>query len=225
MARSESQRLFTLNFHGLGEPGRDLPPGEADCWIDAKFFADILDAVAGRPDVRITFDDSNESDYTIALPLLKARGLKAKFFLVAQRIDEKFYLSKQQIQALLAAGMEVGNHGMQHRRWRGLDERGLREELVESREILQQATGAALKAAACPFGEYDRRVLGMLRESGYETVYTSDGGPAWSNQWVQPRNTVRRSHDLDAVSRACRQIPAGAGGLARDFKLLLKRWR
>jgi len=225
MASSNGETIFTLNFHGLGTPGRELPAGELDCWIDEAFFAAILDAVSSRKDVQITFDDSNESDYTIALPLLKARGLKAKFFLVARRVDEKFYLSRDQIRGLVEAGMEIGNHGMRHQRWRGLDDAALREELIESRELLQRTASRPVDRAACPFGEYDRRVLGALRAAGYQTIYTSDGGPARSSDWVQARNTVRRSHDLQRVLEFCRETPSGAKGIARQLKLMLKRWR
>ena len=83
----------------------------------------------------------------------------------------------------------------------------------------------AIQEAACPFGEYDRRVLGVLRNAGYETVYTSDGGPAWSNEWVQARNSIGRLHDLNYVKRVCSHVPAGVSALKRQAKLLLKRWR
>ena len=103
--------LFLLNFHGLGKPAGHLSDGEKQCWIDPQFFAEILDAVSRRKDVELTFDDSNESDYTIALPLLKARRLVARFFVVADRIGKAGYLSKGQIQELCAEGMTIGSHG------------------------------------------------------------------------------------------------------------------
>jgi peptidoglycan/xylan/chitin deacetylase (PgdA/CDA1 family) len=221
----QTHHKFWLNFHGLGVPGRVLPPGEEEYWIEGRFFADILDSVRGRPDVDITFDDSNESDYTIALPLLKERKMKARFFVVADRMDQKGSLSKKQIQTMLAEGMAIENHGMEHRNWRQLDERELHRELVEARDLIQQVTGAPITEAACPFGGYNRRVLGMLRNLGYTKVYTSDRGAARVDAWFQPRITIRRCDNLPQVAEMCAPGRANSGGLARNVKLLLKRWR
>jgi|SRR5580704_3648164 peptidoglycan/xylan/chitin deacetylase (PgdA/CDA1 family) len=217
--------LFLLNFHGLGEPPGDVSGGEKECWIDTRFFTEILNTLIGRSDVGLTFDDSNESDHAIALPLLKARGLRARFFVVADRIGKKGYLSKEQLRELCAEGMTIGSHGMRHRQWARLSEPELKEELVEARERLQQATEEPITEAACPFGSYNRKVLGKLRNAGYEKVYTSDDGPAQKDAWLQPRNTIVRSYDLKDVARIMESVPSGPKGLWRKCKLALKRWR
>lgn len=217
--------IFWLNFHGLGKPGRELPVGEDEYWIEPGFFGAILDCVQGRDDVQITFDDSNESDYTLALPLLKERKMTARFFVVAKRIDEKGSLSTSQIQSLCAEGMAVENHGMTHRNWKELDRAALQEELVEAREIISRVTGRPITEAACPFGGYNRRVLQMLRTAGYRKVYTSDRGMARASAWIQPRITIRRCDDLNGVKALCARTAANRGSLLRDAKLLLKRWR
>ena len=61
--------------------------------------------------------------------------------------------------------------------------------------------GAEVIEAACPFGSYDRRVLGELRRAGYRKVYTSDRGPAGRGDWLQPRNTVNCGDGADALAR------------------------
>ncbi len=223
--RSPHQHLFWLNFHGLGQPGRPLPPGEDEYWIEPGFFGEILDCVRGRDDVGITFDDSNESDFTLALPLLKERKMKARFFVVARRIGQKGSLSAGQIQALCAEGMAVENHGMSHRNWMQLTPAGLREELVEARELIGRVTGIPITEAACPFGGYNRRVLRMLRQAGYRKIYTSDRGMARADAWIQPRITLRRHDDLDGVKAMCAPTPENRGGVLREVKLWLKRWR
>ena len=220
-----SNDMFWLNFHGLGRPGRDLPPGEDEYWIEPGFFGQILDAVRDRQDVQITFDDSNESDYTMALPLLKERGMKARFFVVARRIGEKGSLSAEQIRALCAGGMAVENHGMSHRNWKDLGRAELQEELVEARDIISRVTGQPVTEAACPFGGYNRRVLGMLRQAGYRKVYTSDRGMARPRDWIQPRITIRRRDDIACVKAMCARTPENRGGILRDVKLWIKRWR
>ncbi len=220
-------RIFILNFHGLGQPrqGLALGGGEETYWIEESFFEAILDRVRHRTDVQITFDDSNESDFAVAFPALQARGMTAKFFMVAQRIGVQGYVSLNQLQSLVAAGMEIGCHGMRHRSWRGLSKQDLKEELVEAKDRLEQMAVRQIKEAACPWGNYDRRVLRALRNLGYQRVYTSDQGPALSDAWLQPRTTVTRRDDLPAIERTTANLPHGVAGLWRATKLTLKRWR
>jgi peptidoglycan/xylan/chitin deacetylase (PgdA/CDA1 family) len=220
-----SSNIFVLNFHGLGEPAREMRPTEYDCWLGVPIFERILDSVRGRADVRITFDDSNESDYSIALPRLKARGMCAQFFLVAGWTGRGAFLSADQIKALHAEGMEIGAHGMTHCRWKGLSEGAVREELVDAKDSIAQIIGAPVLDAACPGGVYGRRTLRNLRQYGYRAVYTSDGGPTSLSSWLRPRNTVRRSHSFETTQRSLTEIPPGRRKIWRELKLLIKRWR
>jgi hypothetical protein len=56
-ASSPSGRCVNLTFHGIGEPTRQLSPGEADVWVSVEQFLSILDVVVGHDDVRLSFDD------------------------------------------------------------------------------------------------------------------------------------------------------------------------
>src|SRR4051812_48635435 len=113
------QRCINLTFHGIGDAERALETGEAHVWTTRGRFLAILDAAAGRDDVRITFDDGNASDVSIALPALTARGLSATFFIVAGRLGTAGFLDEDGVRMLAAAGMDVGSHGMRHRPWGG----------------------------------------------------------------------------------------------------------
>ena len=220
-----AQRLYNLNFHGLGELKKTFSSGEENYWLKPQIFGTILDSIRSRDDIQITFDDANESDYTLALPLLQERKMRARFFVVAQRINQNGFLSSRQIQMLHAEGMGIGNHGMRHCRWSTLSGRELHEELVEAREKIEQIVGEPVVEAACPFGAYNRRVLRMLFDSGYRRVYTSDGGAALAQSWIQPRNSILRTHDMAHVLRICDTVPSGITAFARSFKMFIKRWR
>jgi peptidoglycan/xylan/chitin deacetylase (PgdA/CDA1 family) len=222
---SKGQQVFILNFHRLGEAGRRLDRNDDPYCTDPSFFAAILKTVRGRPDVLVTFDDSYESDYLVALPLLEACGMTARFFVVAVRVGQKGFLSTKQIQSLYAAGMTIGSHGMYHRKWPALSDEELHEEVVEARDRIEQIIGARVVEAACPFGGYNRRVLERLRASGYDRIYTSDGGPAAARSWIQPRNTIVQGDDLGRVLSLVSEVPSGPKAAWRQLKLGLKRWR
>jgi len=110
----------TLTVHGIGTPVRPLDPGEDEVWVTVKQFEDVLDAVAGRADVRLTFDDANASDVEIALPHLVKRGLTAQFFLPAGLLGRPGRLTDENVRELVDAGMTLGSHGWAHCDWRQL---------------------------------------------------------------------------------------------------------
>jgi peptidoglycan/xylan/chitin deacetylase (PgdA/CDA1 family) len=218
-------RRIHLTFHGVGEKTRQLDSGEADVWVSADRFTGVLDAVARRPDVQISFDDGNASDVEIALPALRERGLSATFFVVAGRVGTDGFLDADDIGTLANEGMTIGCHGMHHRRWRRLSPGDLHQELVVSRDRLEEIVGRPVTHAACPFGSYDRQVLRSLRSSGYDRVFTSDCGPSRPDRWLQPRNSVRSSHSALALDELLTpEVPAHRA-VYREAKLAVKRWR
>ena len=219
--RRVKDRTINLTFHGVGDPGRPLEPGEADVWVGDEQFVALLDSAVGRNDVALTFDDGNASDVERALPALTERGLAATFFVVAGRLGSPGFLDEDGVRELAAAGMEIGSHGMRHRPWRGLGDGDLDEELVRAREVLERVVGRPVTTAACPFGSYDRKVLRTLRASGYRHVFTSDTGTARAADFLQSRNSVGPDTDPTLIERLGDSEPA----LAHRAKLAVKRWR
>ena len=219
------ERAVNLTFHGVGEPERRLDPGEAQFWICRRQFESTLDSVAGRSDVRITFDDGNDSDLEYALPALRSRGLTATFFVVAGRLGTPGFLDQRGVRELAAEGMTIGCHGMRHRSWRRLEEHALWEELVDARRLLERVVGRPVTEAACPFGFYDRRVLRSLRSCGYRRIYTSDRGTARSDDWMQARNSVRANDGPGLVERILSLESSPHDALRRRLRLAVKRWR
>jgi peptidoglycan/xylan/chitin deacetylase (PgdA/CDA1 family) len=221
---STPPRVLNLTFHGVGEPSNRIDEAERRLWISAEALSEVLDLVAVRDDVRLTFDDGNVSDATIALPALTERGLTATFFLVVGRIGRPGFTSADDVRELLEAGMEIGSHGMAHRAWRHLPAAELRSEVLDARAALEAYVGLPVRAAACPFGAYDRRVLRALRAAGFERVFTSDGGLATPSGWLQPRNTLCAGNASRVVDRLLAQ-PASRTSHRRRVELLAKRWR
>ena len=215
-------RVFNLCFHGIGQPPRELSPGEAEYWLDADRFYAILDALRGRDDIRLSVDDGNASDAQIALPALLERNLVATFFLVADRLGRAGFIDREGVSSLVANGFSVGCHGMAHRPWRGLGADELSVELVEAREVLAEAAGTQVRHAAFPFGAYDRRVLAAVRRAGYERAFTADSGSAEPDAWLQTRVLVRRDDDAELVGKLA---PGTRNGAIRRAKMLVKRWR
>jgi peptidoglycan/xylan/chitin deacetylase (PgdA/CDA1 family) len=191
--------IVSLCFHGIGAPAPGIRPEDEGYFIGSDLFLAVLDEVAGRPGVELSFDDGYASDVEIALPAIAERGMSARFFPLAGQLGEPGYVDTGGVRQLATAGMQVGTHGMRHRSWRGMDERTRHEELTRARDLLAEAAGTAVETAACPFGAYDRGALAALRGAGYVQVFTSDRRRARAGAWLQPRYSIRRTDTIQYV--------------------------
>jgi peptidoglycan/xylan/chitin deacetylase (PgdA/CDA1 family) len=196
-AAATPRTVVNITVHGIGRALRELDPGEDQTWVSVSQFEQLLDAVADRPDVRISFDDGNMSDVEVALPRLVERGFAAEFFLLAGVLGDRGRVDHAGVRALLDAGMSIGSHGWSHRDWRRIDNAQARQELDNAHRVLGELTGHPVSRVAIPFGSYDRHVLRRLRAAGVTRVYTCDGGRARPNAWLQARTSLR--HDMNAV--------------------------
>ena len=216
-------RVTILNFHGVGPVTRQVEPGEKNCWLDADHFEAVLDLVRNQPHVRLTVDDGNASDFEFILPSFLRRGLTASFFVCSGLLDQPTYLTRTQVRELQARGMTIGSHGTLHRPWSKLSPELLTGELQESRITLESICGQKIDTAACPFGAYNRRVLGALRRAGYRVAYTSDKGAAREGDWMCARNTVLRSTPLAEIKQLIHPGPTFATQSLINARKLIKR--
>lgn len=213
-----------LCFHGIGTCVQEREPGEAHYWVSERVFLRVLDDVADRGDVQLSFDDGNKSDISIALPALVERGLTATFFALAGRLGEPDSLSADDLASLRQAGMAIGTHGWAHVPWRGLADADARRELVDARTALEEAGGAKITEAALPLGRYDRRLLRRLKHARYDTVYTSDRFPARDGSWLQARYSLTADDTAESAGRILRHRP-GAAELRNVLASAAKRMR
>lgn len=97
--------------------------------------------------------------------------------------------------------MLVGSHGMDHRPWPELDDDALKYELGESKKALEDLCGYEMRQAGLPFGLYNKRVIAMLGEFGFTTIYSSDGSQKFTGKLPVPRFSVRSDTSLESLER------------------------
>lgn len=200
-ARTKDSIVRGVCFHGIGPTPRTLDPGEERYWITVDVFHHVLDAIVGRPDVRISFDDGNASDLDVGLAALLERGLDASFFVIAGRIGSRGSLDADGIRELSRRGMTIGTHGMDHRPWRRLSPGEREREFVDARERIAAVLDRPVDEAAVPMGLYDRRSLACLRRLGYTAVHTSERMAGREGAWLQPRFSILSDDSAETVER------------------------
>lgn len=217
--------VANFTFHGIGPPRENLSKEDELVWISEDLFKAVLDKSLQYENIRFSFDDGNRSDIEIALPELRQRNLTAHFFVCPPQIGQPDRIDESETRELVAAGMTIGTHGMDHIRWQGLSDRQIELEFFESKKRLEEVTGKEVTTAACPFGAYDRRTLHALRRFGYTQVFTSDLGLATEGHWLQARSSLTIEHTPEFVEQTIQRYKGTLQGFGLEIKKLVKRWR
>ena len=146
-----------------------------------------------RPAVSLTFDDGYAENCERALPLLIQRKIPCTYFVTSHNVLTGHPFPHdveagqplppntiQQLQSLIAAGVEIGAHTRTHADLGGMaDETELQNELIGSRDDLQSVLGTCVRYFAFPFGLHanlNRRAFHIAREAGFVGVCSAYGG-------------------------------------------------
>ena len=146
--------------------------------------SDYIDAMKTDKKMRsgkyvvITFDDGWRDNYTDAFPILKNYGYTATIFLTIAYIGEKKdYLTWEQVMEMKKAGLEFGSHTLTHPRLTKIPIAEARQEIMESKELLEGQLGEEIKTFCYPYGAYSRDIIELVKEAGYEgAVVTPPSG-------------------------------------------------
>ncbi len=159
-----------------------------------------------RRSVLITFDDGHVSNYTAALPALRAHGFRALFFVTTDWVGTPGMLTWAQVAEMAELGMEIGSHTATHPIPTLLRREELADELSRSRSALEARLGRSIVSVSSPTGFHDRRMRRLAAEAGYRALYvgaTTPFGRAPESQdpyWVN-RIDVKAGIALDAFRR------------------------
>ena len=117
----------------------------------------------------ITFDDGT-ADHRYAATELSRVGLTGIFFVIVRRVGLRGYLSMSDIQEMSSLGHTIGSHTLSHRRLSSLSETEQYEEIVSSRDWIEQLLGSKVEWFAPPGGVIDRTGLKLVEAAGYRNM-------------------------------------------------------
>lgn len=143
----------------------------------------------------LTFDDGYDSHFTAALPALERQGMIGTFFIVRGFVGQPNYLTREQVTALAAAGMEIGDHTVRHR------DLAILPEATQRQEIVGGLLGITANVFAYPSGEYNPITVGILQSIGIEAAVTTKLGVATnlSPPLELPRIRIKQTTDVVKV--------------------------
>jgi peptidoglycan/xylan/chitin deacetylase (PgdA/CDA1 family) len=120
----------------------------------------------------ITIDDGHVDGFTQAFPILQRHRMTATYFVIAGRIGKTGYLGATQLQALAAAGMEIGDHSMTHVDLAALPPARLLPEIGGAATVLESIVGTAPVSFAYPIGAFDAATMRAVAGAGLQLAVT-----------------------------------------------------
>ena len=154
----------------------------------------LFDLIKGRTepkDIVITFDDGFEDNYSQAFPIMKQFGFTATHFLIVDQIGADGYLSFDQIQEMRRAGFEFGSHTLSHPVLKGLERIKKWDEILGSKERLEDLLNDECRFFCYPKGIYDEEAFDMVSEAGYEGACCNHPGMNLAGM-IEP-NLIKRT--------------------------------
>ncbi len=147
-----------------------------------------------RKVIAITFDDGPHPENTPRLlDMLKARKIKATFYVVGNMVK----YNPQILKRMVEEGHEIGNHTVTHGTLSRMSDNSLLAELESAHEQILKASGVAPLSMRPPGGaiKKDQKAL-VLEELGYPTIL-------WSvdpEDWKRPGPAVVTSRLVNGAS-------------------------
>lgn len=115
----------------------------------------------------ITFDDGFAGNFRYAFPILLKYGFTATFFVVTNKIGDRAMLNWADLAEMNRHGMSIQSHTANHPLLSTLTEARTREELVDSKQAIEDKLGSSVNFLSLPNGDSNPFYVQVAQESGY----------------------------------------------------------
>lgn len=149
----------------------------------------------------ITFDDGHISNLQAA-ELLADAGMTGYFYLIKDySLNKENYLSEKDIKEIARLGHKLGVHGKDHMHWPKKNDKQLIDELKETKDWIEQLTGAEVNTCSAPGGVINQRTIEIINREipSLKYIRTSRYGINYVGDTVLHSIGVRGDYALEKV--------------------------
>jgi len=187
----------------------------------------------------VSFDDGWKSQYEVAWPIMKKYGYPFTMFIYTEGVRGGSLgggeaITWEQLADMRDNGVDVEAHSATHQDLReghtimianpggkktktkltgDQYEQWMQNEVVGSKQLLEQRLGIKVNCFAVPFGNYNEHVKDIARNSGYEAMFTVYGQPI---TFTSPLDSIGRyaieANKPKVFEDAVKMIATSSGG-------------
>ncbi|KRT15072.1 polysaccharide deacetylase [Pedobacter ginsenosidimutans] len=124
--------------------------------------------------IMITFDDTDEDQFTIGNTTLKKYGFKGVYFIMTVSIGRKGrinYMTKEQIKQLSDEGNTIASHTYDHKNFAQFTDGDWTTQIDAPTKKLEEITGKKVEYFAYPYGVFKASTLHKLKEHGFKAAF------------------------------------------------------
>ena len=136
----------------------------------------------------LSFDDTDEEQFTIGAKEMEKYGFKGVFFIMTISINRPRYMSKEQLKQLADSGNAVEAHTWDHHMVTKYQGNDWDKQLVQPMKKVEDITGKPAKYFAYPFGLWNRAAFPELKKAGYKMAFSL----STKRDSTEPLYTIRR---------------------------------
>lgn len=148
-------------------------------FITPNQIPDLLEGKMSVPKkpIILTFDDGYRDFYTDVLPIIKKYDARVVAYIVPGFLGKPNNLTHQQLKEIAESKLvEIGAHTVDHAYLKGLNEKRVRFEVEQSKDMLEKELHIPIVSFAYPYGAFDLNAIQIVKNAHFKTaVSTVDG--------------------------------------------------
>lgn len=148
----------------------------------------VHDGVLPAKPVMLTFDDTDEEQYSMGKTEMNKFGFKGVYFIMTIAINRPRYMSKDQIKNLSDSGHVIAGHTWDHHMVTKYQGEDWDTQLVKPRKQLEAITGKSITYFAYPFGLWNQAAIPEIKNRDYKLAFIL----STKRDSTEPLYTVRR---------------------------------
>ena len=186
---SESMKSYSVTPAAFAEQMKALNDSGYKTILPDQLYEYLVHGVPlpAKP-VMLTYDDTDEEQFSIAKPEMDKYGFKGVYFLMTISMNRPRYMTKEQIKQLSDEGHVIAGHTWDHHMVTKLQGDDWRKQLVEPQEKLKAITGKDVTYFAYPFGIWNPSVIPEIKKANYKMAFIL----STKRDTTEPLYTIRR---------------------------------
>ena len=188
-SQSESMKSYSVSPAAFADQMKTLSDSGYHTILPDQLYDYLVNngTLPNKP-VMLTFDDTDEEQYSLGLTEMKKYGFKGVYFIMTIAINRPRYMSKEQLKNLADSGHVIAGHTWDHHmvtKYTGAD---WDIQLVKPQTQLETITGKKVTYFAYPFGLWNQAAIPEIKSRGYKLAFIL----STKRDKTEPLYTVRR---------------------------------